>query len=130
MSEGIVIGNAAELDRKALPPLATESLNILPKEGSSEVLVRNRSSGSLLHLVSEPEPSPCADPTLNPVASLSIGTQTERPDPDAPKFTVGSQEGEGETTSKQHHPSLDLPPVPRQVEECVAILKSDVSDYH
>ena len=128
ISEGVVVSaSSIESKRKALPS-ATNSANPLPKEGSDGALTRNRSSGSLLRARSHS--SPRADLALKPVAAVTMGTQTEELGcGEAPKFTVGGEEQREtpQTHSERQHPVLDLPSVPRQVDECVAILKSDVS---
>lgn len=126
VTEGIVISaESTAVERKALPPAATEELKPHPHETSGEGLTRNKSSGSLLQHASVP--SPFADLTLVPTATVSIGTQTAGVNQDSPKFTIGGgEEREAAKDSRKPHPPLDLPPVPRQVEECVAILKSEV----
>ncbi len=123
VTEGIVLSaEGAGWERKALPP-TSDSL----KEMSLGGLARNRSSGSLLQSMSEPS----VDLALNPVVNVSVGTQTDGLGPETPKFTVGGGGEEGEVSQPDSRPPqlplLDLPPVPRQVDECIAILKSDVS---
>ena len=118
------------MERPALLPAASSR-----EESAFGGITKNRSSAQLQELLSSTEDSIVhADLALDPMKYVSVGTQTDPDNPDVatPMFTVGKEEREGSASPDPNPSSLprltdELPQVPRQLEECLAILKSDVS---
>lgn len=142
MADGLVIHaerpESGRGQRPALPaPVSAvkEELDGSPLGG----MTRNRSSALLRQLVSDDySTKPCAEEAKKQsptVRCVSVGTQTEGMKWDGPMFTVGGGGAEATASSpdpepcKESHPQADLPAAPRQVEQCVTILKSDVSIF-
>lgn len=133
LSNGVVVESSA-VERPALPPASSSR-----EEGAFGGIAKNRSSSHLRQLLSSAEDAIAhADLALDPVKYVSVGTQTVGDIPGvgvatAPMFTVGREEREDSSQprlpSSQPRPHLyaELPQVPRQLEKCLAILKSDVS---
>ena len=112
------------------PPKSMEKLvrdGIVLKTGGE--ITRNRSNSRLQQLLPSAEVSIPPEPA--PVQCASVGTQTESVGVESPVFTVGGVERKDSlpaaAVSEEPHPPSELPLVPRQVEQCLAILKSDVS---
>ena len=135
VSEGMVLDTTDRRQPSALPAPDTA-------DSGSGGMSRSRSSSKLLETSSNPR----ADLSLDPTAAqcVSVSTQTEDLEQSVGggvMFTVGmdrkistpDSESSGiasltsELTSRRESPAPVLPPVPRQLEECVSILKSDVS---
>lgn len=133
LSKGVVVETSA-MARPALPPTSSSR-----EEAAFGGIAKNRSSAHLRQLLSSAEDSiedsiAHADLALDPVQCVSVGTQTvpESPDVATPMFSVGREEREGSispdpNTSSLPRLSAELPLVPRPLEKCLAVLKSDVS---
>lgn len=130
VTEGIVVD--AGLEKHALPAPG--------QQGSGPgTLTRTKSSSQLLQPLETSRPqesSPHADMRLEPAQSVSVTTQTDMgwSLPGGAIFTVGGAELDSRKHSVAESESSgiaslasELPPVPRQLEECMRILKSDVS---
>lgn len=126
-------GNGA-LDLKTGLQLPSKSMEKLVHDGmvlkTGGGITRNKSNSQLQQLLSSAEVSIPPEPTPA-VECVSVGTQTESVGMESPVFTIGGVERKDSLpatpVSQEPCPLPELPLVPRQVEQCLAILKSDVS---
>lgn len=130
-SEGLII---EEKETRSQLSIAAVELSKDESGGgmTGGMVVPSRSSGNLLQLVSSAEPVSKAvlDRAATDVESASIGIQTDLSRPNELIFSIGEEERRCSTQSaissaEESSASVDSPP--RDVDVCLAILKSDVS---
>lgn len=134
LSDGMVLGSGVERTKvAALPPADATKLSREESDGNALTLTKNRSSARLQQLLLSEETSSVPRGLEPAVQCVSVGTQTELESPGSksPIFTVGAPERKDPLPVAQPSQEPRLPPglplVPRQMEQCLAILKSDVS---